>query len=174
MEQKWHPNGPKATKMEPKGCQKGAWGAKRAPKATKMESKGPKWNQKGVKREPKATKLEPKGPTWSQKGAKREPKGDQNASKNRYPKKVAKRRNHHWENDTFWDPNPSKMLSKIDAKIDAEKVSKNLEKSTKMELKSMPKSKTNRCDFGTCDFLIFAESPLRKSFFYMIRGTKNR
>ena len=43
----------------------------------------------------------------------------------------------------------------------------------KIMLKSMPKSLKNRYDFGTCDFLVFAKSVTLKSFFYMIRGTKN-
>ena len=38
----------------------------------------------------------------------------------------------------------------------------------------IPKSFKNQCDFGTCDFLFFAKCITLKSFFYMIRGTKNK
>ena len=36
-----------------------------------------------------------------------------------------------------------------------------------------PKSMTNRWNFRTCDFLFFAKCITLKSFFYMIRGTRN-
>ena len=37
--------------------------------------------------------------------------------------------------------------------------------------KLMPKSLINRCDFGTCDFLVFAMSVTFKSFFYIEQGS---
>ena len=48
------------------------------------------------------------------------------------------------------------------------------EKVAKIMPTSMPKSLKNRHDFGTCDFLVFAKSVTLKSFFYIIRGTKNK
>ena len=48
------------------------------------------------------------------------------------------------------------------------------EKVAKIMPTSMPKSLKNRYDFGTCDFLVFAKSVTLKSFFYIIRGTKNK
>ena len=45
---------------------------------------------------------------------------------------------------------------------------------SKMMPKWMPKSMKNRCDFGTCDFLVFAKSITLKSYFYMIRGATNQ
>ena len=41
------------------------------------------------------------------------------------------------------------------------------------DAKTMSKSMPNLWIFGTCDFLIFAKSITLKSFFYMIRGTRN-
>ena len=82
---------------------------KKGPKAIKIKKKWPNWRQKGAEREPEEPKGDQnatrKGPKWSQKlpkkerkanqngakrDAKREPKGNQSASRNRYPKKVAK------------------------------------------------------------------------------------
>ena len=39
--------------------------------------------------------------------------------------------------------------------------------------KRCPTSMTNLWNFGTCDFLFFVKSITLKSFFYMIRGTRN-
>ena len=71
--QKWSPKGPKWSRKRPKWSQN-----------------GPEWGRKGAKSDQSGAKGEPKSTKSDQKGAKREPKGDQNAYKNRCPKKVAK------------------------------------------------------------------------------------
>ena len=43
----------------------------------------------------------------------------------------------------------------------------------KMMPKWMPKSMKNLCDFGTCDFSVFAESITLKLFFYMKNDAKH-
>ena len=48
------------------------------------------------------------------------------------------------------------------------------ENASKMMPKRGPKSMTNLWNFGTCDFLFLAKGVTLKSFFYMIRGTKNK
>ena len=56
----------------------------------------------------------------------------------------------------------------------AKKYAKLWENASKTMPKRGPKSMINRWIFRTCDFLIFAKSITLKSFFHMIRGTRNR
>ena len=55
----------------------------------------------------------------------------------------------------------------------AKKYEKVWENASKMMPKRCPKPMTSLWIFRTCDFLIFAKGITLKSFFYMIRGTRN-
>ena len=73
-------------------------------------------------------KVSQKGPKGSQKGAQSEAKGDQNVPKNRSSEKIAKREPKGPARKIEMVDFGSFFASKIDAKIDAEKVMENHEK----------------------------------------------
>ena len=121
------------------------WNSKRYEKwrqdTAKVRKLSPGWakvKERGTKVSQGTPKVTQKGPKGSQKGAQSEPTGDQNASKNRSSKKVAKREPKGWfpgiELVRFGSHFALKIDEKIDAKIDAEKVIKNHEKLCKNRL----------------------------------------
>ena len=59
-----------------------------------------------------------------------------------------------------------KRRPKNDAKNDAEKDEKMIPKASKTMPKRTQNSLKKRCDLGTCDFSVFAESITLKCFFY--------
>ena len=82
----------KGVNTEAKRFQEKRKAAKREPEDAIVVAKVAKSEATGAKSEPKGANKEPKGDNKGrQKGTKRVLKGNQNASKNRYAKKVAKR-----------------------------------------------------------------------------------
>ena len=75
--------------------------------------------------------------------------------------------------DHFGSSFPSKMNSKIDSNVDGETERKFMRRCSKMKPKWNQTSMTNPWYFGTCDFLFFVKSITLKTFFYMIRGTRD-
>ena len=123
------PGEPKNEKNDPQGGQNGAKGpqkwAIRSQKVAQREPKGTKREPKGAKWEPKGAKGSQKEPKRSQRSNKRKPKGDQNASQNGFPEKVAKKGGRtDYPPDHFGTFFASKIDIKINAKIYAEKVMK--------------------------------------------------
>ena len=102
---------PRATKWSQKSTQRHQTGAERAPKASKMDTKGSQRYQNGAKRPPKATQMEPK----MSPGDLKMTHCGQVSEFNGFGMDLGS----HF--DLFWEQNPLKNTSKIDAQIDAEK-----------------------------------------------------
>ena len=77
--------------------------------------------------------------------------------------------------DPFGSHFPSKMHPKINAKVDVEKVWKFMRKCSQNHAKTIPKIDDKSMTFWNLRFLVFfAKSITLKSFFHMIRGTRNQ
>ena len=155
---KMTPGGTKSENIERQGHQK--W--------IERHQKWARGHQKWAKREPKGSNMEPK---WSQKATKMHPKIDFRKTSILWSKKGACA----WK---VWVQFLDQKFKKIDKKSMQKSMSKKYghlwKSASKIMPKWNPKSMTTLWIFGACDFLFLVKGITLKSFYHMIRGTRNQ